>query len=434
MEIWEVEKRLREGAIRLYQVENSLDGTVLPEEKPGIAAGIRREFVSGSAGAKLGKIGDSYVGAKIEQSIGGAITPLGISGPLRISGRYDDEQTFSGDFYIPMATSESALIAGLSRGIKAVNKAGGVKTLVTADHMIRSPLVETPSIGRAYEIAERLGGDKKFFNEMDAIVRNKAKVSRLLKVEPLADGRDIHLQFYFFTGDAMGMNSATIYTADILKEVFFREYPDCRLITLSGNTCTDKKATAVNNLRGRGKSVAAEVFFPDQVIQEVFGTHSVTVEQLNWRKNYEGSSLAGTLGGFNGNAANVVAAMFIATGQDAAQIVESSSCRVKARAEKNGLYFAVSMPSLEVGTIGGGTGYGTAKEALALLGCYGPGKEPGDNSRKLAQIIGGAVLVQELNLLGTQAKEYQLADSHKSLSGRDTETYNIKTILSGDQA
>jgi hydroxymethylglutaryl-CoA reductase (NADPH) len=209
----------------------------------------------------------------------------------------------------------------------------------------------------------------------------------------------------------MGMNSATRYSANAVKAL--REScPDIRLIALSGNMCMDKKAGHINVLLGRGKSVEAEVVIPGDELEKVYKVKPGEMAKVNYDKNYRGSSLAGTVSGFNLNAANAIAALFLATGQDAAQIVESSSCFVNAETVGKDLLFSVTLPCLEIATVGGGTGFGTAKECLEMLGCAGPGKSPGDNVRKLAEIMAAAVAAQELNLLGTLAREFDLSDSH----------------------
>ncbi|MFH1105695.1 MAG: 3-hydroxy-3-methylglutaryl-CoA reductase, partial [Candidatus Aenigmatarchaeota archaeon] len=173
-------------------------------------------------------------------------------------------------------------------------------------------------------------------------------------------------------------------------------------------------------------SIEAEIVIKKDVLKSIYSTDARTIEKINFIKNYQGSALAGATG-CNANAANTIAAMFIATGQDAAQVVESSSCFVTAEAVPTDahqgcasdcadLYFSVSLPCVEVGTVGGGMGYATARECLEILGCAGAGKTPGDNAKKLAEIVAASVLAQELNLLGTLANEYELGESHMRLA------------------
>jgi hydroxymethylglutaryl-CoA reductase (NADPH) len=230
-------------------------------------------------------------------------------------------------------------------------------------------------------------------------------------LQPFQQGRIVYLRFLFQTGDSMGMNSATKYSANGIR-VLREKVPEARLVALSGNMCMDKKAGHINVLLGRGKTVEAEVLVKRELLEKVYKATPEDMAKVNQVKTLRGSALAGTATGFNLNAANTVAALFLATGQDAAQIVESSSCFVNAEVTKDGLLFNVTMPCLEVATVGGGAGFGTAKECLDILGCAGPGKSPGDNSRKLAEIIAAAVASQEINLLATLSRDFELAESH----------------------
>ena len=151
-------------------------------------------------------------------------------------------------------------------------------------------------------------------------------------------------------------------------------------------------------------------------LKKIWNTDAKTMEKICFVKNYLGSGLSGTSGGFNANAGNAIAAIFIATGQDAAEIVESSSCFTRAEYKDDALLFSVTLPSLEIATVGGGTNFGTAAECLKILGCHGGGSPPGSNAKKLAEIIASAVMAQELNLIGTLANEYELAESHIALA------------------
>jgi hydroxymethylglutaryl-CoA reductase (NADPH) len=184
--------------------------------------------------------------------------------------------------------------------------------------------------------------------------------------------------------------------------------------------CTDKKASHINVLKGRGKSVQTEVFVPEEVLKSVFkaGTTSRSVERVVFHKCYLGSCFSGTISGFNVNAANALAAFFAATGQDLAQVITSAAAFVQADAVDGGLHFMVTMPSLEVATIGGGTMFGTAKEALALLGCGGCGKslDDNDNVKRLAELCAVAVTALDLNTACAQAAGYEMADSHVALA------------------
>jgi hydroxymethylglutaryl-CoA reductase (NADPH) len=191
-----------------------------------------------------------------------------------------------------------------------------------------------------------------------------------------------------------------------------QHFPKARLVALSGNMCVDKKANAVNFLLGRGKTVVAEAVVKREVLERL-GITAEDIHEVNVRKNLIGSALAHSYG-FNAHFANIVAAIFIATGQDVAQVVESSMGITSTEPRDDGLYVSVFLPSLEVGTVGGGTGLPTQREALALLGVAGSGNPPGTNALKFAEIIAAAVLAGELNLLIALARN-ELASAHQRL-------------------
>ena len=427
-EMEQVRKDFLEGKIKSRELELNVWEKAFgknPEkwsEANEKAASIRLEQLEKSFGKKFDLIRGSYVDSSsitrdspttgIEQKIGGVTVPLGVIGPVKVLGNYA-----KGDFHLPLATNEAALIAGINRGFKAINGAGGIKSIVVKDHMTRAPLMETPDPERAKEISDEILKKGELFQEMKKAAEAESRVSRLLDIQPFQIGRRLHLRFYFQTGDSMGMNSATKYSSNAVK-VLMGKYPFVKLRSLTGNLCTDKKASHINVLLGRGKSVETQVSIPRENIKKIFKVEPEAVVELNHIKNYQGSSLAGTVSGFNANVGNTIAAIFIATGQDCAQITESSSCFVHAEIDKDtdSLIFGVTLPCLEIATMGGGTGFGAAKECLDMLGCHGPGDPPGSNSRKLAEIIGAAVTAQDLNLIATQAHEHELAESHIKLA------------------
>jgi hydroxymethylglutaryl-CoA reductase (NADPH) len=424
----EIRNRFFSGEIKPYELEEIIFRDVYKckewDKACRDASSMRLDFLEEKTGKKFEHIrkhyDDFYSKEKktttIEQIIGGAVIPLGFGGPLKINGDYA-----KGEFYIPMANCEAALIAGFNRGCKTINESGGVRAIVTSDSMTRSVIIETPSIDDAYKLCKEINEKSELYNQMKEAAEREGKVSKLIDVQTFQIVNDVQLRYVFQTGDSMGMNSATRYAANAVK-VLLEKHPEMKLKALSGNLCADKKSTHINVIFGRGKSVQTEVIIPKEVIENNYQNDNRKVqprdiEKINYSKNYQGSSLAGTLTGFNANAANTIAAIFAATGQDLAQIVESSSAFDKAEVLENGsLRFGVFLPCLEIGTIGGGTGYATAKECLEILGCYGAGKKPGDNAKKFAEIIGAAVTAQEINLLGTLACGDELASSHIRLA------------------
>jgi len=392
------------------------------------AALIRAEAVEEKSGVALNSIKNSrvdngnLVGGEtitpgIEMKVGAALLPMGIAGPVKINGEYA-----SGEVYIPLATNEAALIAGVQRGIKAINLAGGLKTMVHYDGMTRAPLIEAPDIYEAQKFCAKVRTDQEFIKELNTCVKDP--FVRLEYIDPYQLGTKVFLRMVFKTGDAMGMNGVTKASADISKHLLSK-LENWELITISSNLCTDKKNAHINVLNNRGKAVETEIFIPEEVLKKVFkkGVTSRKVEKVVFHKCYLGSCLSGTMSGFNVNAANSIAAFFAATGQDLAQVISSASCFVQADAKEDGLHFMVSLPCLEVATIGGGTMFGTAKEALRLIGCDGFGSSIDDNKNvlRLAEIAAATVTALDLNTACSQAAAYEMAESHVRLARGEKE-------------
>ncbi|MBN2551507.1 MAG: hypothetical protein JXB06_02005 [Spirochaetales bacterium] len=425
----EIKKRYLEGSIKNQHLESTVFRELYDSNPDRIreacreAVAIRCESIENKSGVSLGTIKGSHVDnfrlseegqilSGIELTVGAALIPMGIAGPVRIRGEYAN-----GDYHIPLATNEAALIAGLQRGIKAINLAGGLSTLVTFDGMTRAPLIEAPDIYEADRLCRELRTNRNLLTELGTHVKDP--FVRLESITPYQLGTKVFLRLNCRTGDAMGMNGVTKAAADIVRALLGR-LKNWRLVTISSNLCTDKKASHVNVLEGRGKSVHAEILIPEKVLREVFkaGVTPKAVEWVVFHKCYLGSCFSGTVSGFNVNAANTIAAFFAATGQDLAQVITSSACFVQAEALPQGLHFMVSLPSLELAATGGGTMFATAREALELLGCGERGASPDDNKSvmRLAEICAAAVTALDLNTACAQAAGYEMADSHVKLA------------------
>ncbi len=424
----DIRERFKKGSIKQQQLEAAIFTEVYRSDPSKVreacrdAAILRCEGIEESTGVSLPLIkqaqidNSSYANGAIlpgiEMKAGGAVIPMGIAGPVKILGEYAQ-----GEYYIPLATNEAALVAGVQRGIKAINLSGGMKALVTFDGMARAPMIEAPDIESARSLCRRFLDDRSLVEELGRHVKDP--FVRLEKIEPYQLGTKVILRMVCKTGDAMGMNGVTKAAADIVRELL-KKLPGWKLITISSNLCTDKKASHINILHGRGKSVQTEILIPEEVLRKVFkeGVTSRKVEQVVFHKCYLGSALSGTVSGFNVNAANTLAAFFAATGQDLAQIITSAAAFVQADSTEGGLHFMVTMPSLELATVGGGTAFGTAREALRLLQCDGRGKSPDDNEnvKRLAEICAVAVSALELNTACAQAAGYEMADSHVALA------------------
>lgn len=255
------------------------------------------------------------LGACCENVIGYMPIPLGIAGPLKIDGQM---------LPIPMATAEGTLVASTSRGCKALNAGGGVTTVVTQDGMTRGPAIEFSSITEAAR-AKRWVDSPEGAQALSEAFNSTSRFARLQRLKCALAGRTLYVRFSTSTGDAMGMNMISKGTEKALEEMA-RNFPDMQVLALSGNYCTDKKPAAINWIEGRGKSVVAEAVVPGKVVKTVLKTTVAALCNLNYKKNLVGSAMAGSIGGFNAHASNILTAIFLATGQDPAQNVESSMC------------------------------------------------------------------------------------------------------------
>ena len=256
-------------------------------------------------------------GACCENVIGYMPLPVGVAGPMVIDGK---------SYYLPMATTEGVLVASTNRGCKAINAAGGAITVLTGDGMTRGPCVGFQTLSRAGAAKLWLDSEDGQYT-MKRAFNSTSRFARLQSMKTALAGTYLYIRFKTTTGDAMGMNmiSKGVECAlAVMKEE--SGFEDMSIISVSGNYCTDKKPAAINWIDGRGKSVVAEAIIPGDVVRSVLKSDVNALVELNTSKNLIGSAMAGSIGGFNAHAANIVTAIFLATGQDPAQNVESSNC------------------------------------------------------------------------------------------------------------
>uniref|UniRef100_A0A7N0UYL9 3-hydroxy-3-methylglutaryl coenzyme A reductase n=1 Tax=Kalanchoe fedtschenkoi TaxID=63787 RepID=A0A7N0UYL9_KALFE len=398
----EIVKQVVAGEIPSYALEARLGDC----ER---AAAVRREALQRTTGRSLhglpleGLDYESILGQCCEMPVGYVQIPVGVAGPLLLDGR---EHT------VPMATTEGCLVASTNRGCKAIHMSGGATSVLLRDAMSRAPVVRFGSAKRAAELKFFLEDPMNF--EMLALVFNKSsRFGRLQSVKCAIAGKNLYMRFSCSTGDAMGMNMVSKGVQNVL-DYLQEDFPDMDVIGISGNYCSDKKPAAVNWIEGRGKSVVCEAVIKEEVVKKVLKTTVASLVELNMLKNLTGSAMAGSLGGFNAHASNIVTAIYLATGQDPAQNVESSNCITMMEAVNDGkdLHVSVSMPSIEVGTVGGGTQLASQSACLNLLGVKGANKDtPGANARLLATIVAGSVLAGELSLMSAISAG-QLVKSH----------------------
>ncbi|NXA08538.1 HMDH reductase, partial [Sapayoa aenigma] len=248
----------------------------------------------------------------------------------------------------------------------------------------------------------------------ELVVKFSCRFARLQKLLISLAGRNLYIRFQSGTGDAMGMNMISKGTEKALARLN-EEFPDLQVIAISGNYCTDKKPAAINWIEGRGKSVVCEAVIPAKVVREVLKTTTEALVEVNINKNLVGSAMAGSIGGYNAHAANIVTAIYIACGQDAAQNVGSSNCITlmeRTGSTSEDLYISCTMPSIEIGTVGGGTNLLPQQACLQMLGVQGASQDnPGENARQLAKIVCATVMAGELSLMAALAAGH-LVKSH----------------------
>ena len=349
----------------------------------------RRDFVAQKTATTLNHIGHYSVdpaltAGNIENFIGVAQVPMGLIGPLLVNGEHAN-----GEFYVPMATSEGTLIASYNRGARLLRESGGVKVTVVDDAMQRAPVFIFNDAREAREFGLWV---EQNFEQIAAQAETTTSSGKLRNIEQYAAARMRYLRFNFTTGDAAGQNMVGKATF-VACEWIMKTYPDIQRYMLSGAMDTDKKHSQINTLQSRGKRVVAEVVIPNALLEKVMGV-SADVLFKSRQITQVGSFMAGS-SSTGAHAANGIAAVFIATGQDAANVAESSSSIVYADINAEGDYYlSITLPSLIVATYGGGTGLPTQQECLNMLDCNGAGKV-----NKLAEIIGATVLAGEVSLM-----------------------------------
>lgn len=368
------------------------------------AAKNRRDFAKEQTNAELTHVGQfsfepSVLPGNIENFIGAAQIPIGLAGPLLVNGEYA-----KGEFFVPLATTEGTLVASYNRGMKLLRESGGVTVTVVDDAMQRAPVFGFKSAREAQKFSVWV---KENFAEIKKKAEETTSVGRLRDIQQFPASRFLYLRFNYSTGDAAGQNmcgKATKAACDWILSV----YKGIENFQLEGGIATDKKSSWMNRIHTRGKKVIAEAVIKAAKLKEMM---NVSVEQIFAARLR--SQLGGFLAGVNNNgahSANGIAAMFIACGQDAANVAESSTALAYADITETGdYYYSITIPSLIVATYGGGTGLATQRECLELLGCYGK-----DKAKKFAEIVAATVLCGEISL-GSAVVADEWVSSHEQL-------------------
>lgn len=336
-----------------------------------------------------------------EHSVAGV--PMRWVGPVKVSGNVATVET-----KIPLATYETPLWPSVGRGarISRLTEHGIVATLID-DRMTRSVLFEAADTATAHAATRQL---TERFEELREVVRGCSRFADLVRIHHEIVANLLFVRLEFTTGDASGHNMATL-AADQIMAWILQTIPGLSYGSISGNYCTDKKATAVNGILGRGKNVVTELLVPRDVVAERLHTTAARIAQLNVRKNLIGTLLAGGIRSANAHYANMLLGFYLATGQDAANIIEGSQGVTVAEDRDGDLYFSCTIPNLIVGTVGNGKDLDFVRDNLAQLGCTAE-RGPAENAHRLAVLAAAAVLCGELSLLAAQTNPGELMRAH----------------------
>lgn len=364
----------------------------------------RQDFVreqTGSAAQHVASysLDPASLPGNIEHFVGVAQVPIGLAGPLLVDGEHAQ-----GEFYVPLATTEGTLVASYNRGMKLCRDAGGITTTVLDDKMQRAPVFSFASAREAKAFAQWL---REHEAEVAAAAETTTSSGKLLGIQQFPVSKLLYTRFNYSTGDAAGQNmtgKATFAACAWIKQ----HYPGEVHFLLEGQFATDKKTSVVNMLHTRGKRVVAEITLPAALVEEQM--HVTTDKLYAARMRGQLGSIMSVTNNNGNHSANGITAIFIATGQDVANVAESSALYGFSELLPNGDFYAsVTLPSLIVATYGGGTGLATQRECLEMLDCYGTGKV-----HKLAEIIAATVLAGELSL-GSAVVAEEWVQAHDDL-------------------
>lgn len=362
----------------------------------------RRRWIEKQTGAELPHVGactlpTEQMRGNVENPIGAAQVPLGVAGPLLVLGEHAH-----GSFYVPLATTEGALVRSYERGMVAISRSGGATVRLHADENRVTPVFLCDDVAAAAELARRLPG---WLEELRAVAESTTRHGKLLRLEVRPVGREVMVHFCYSTGDAHGMNMIVKATDKACRRIL--EQSAARRYYIFSGLESEKRASGSLFAGGKGKKVVAGARLPPRAVRAYLHTTPREMAEV-WRHTVLGHLQGGALG-YNGHYANGLAALFIACGQDVANLANSAvGITHFEETEEGDLYASVTLPSLTVATVGGGTGLGTGRECLEMLGCAGPGGAP-----KLAEIAAAALLAGELSM-GAAIASGEFVDAHET--------------------
>lgn len=419
-------KQIQAGTLKFSQVE-TVAGYA--------AATVRAAFLSAETGTNLEQLEpqqfdpEAARGRNIENLTGSVEIPVGVAGPLAVATltwrargeEFTDTLAENANFYLPLATTEGALVASVNRGLKVMRAAGGLEITVESTGMTRAPLLECESLSQKRAVEDYC---RQEFPALQSAVATTSNHAKLIEVLPYSLGRYLWLRCRYHTGEAMGMNMVSKASAAVCAQLTAK-FPTLKLIALSGNLCSDKKPAHINLETGRGEQVTARIVIPADLVRTQLGCEVGELVKIAQLKDWVGAVLAGTSSA-NAHAANMIAAIFAATGQDIAHVGEASQVRTWFAVTTEGdLEAVVELPELPVGTVGGGTPLAGQRKwlelALADVTKAGQVSNPlqsaahlGPRKALLAGMISGAVLAGELSLHAALAAG-TLVSAHEQL-------------------
>jgi hydroxymethylglutaryl-CoA reductase (NADPH) len=342
---------------------------------------------------------DQFKG-NIENFIGFSAVPTGVIGPLKVTGSKAE-----GDYIVPLATTEGALVASYNRGASACYLAGGISSICLREGVQRAPVFKFETLLQSCEFVIWIETQFQTFTE---ITLQQTAHGKLEDIKAHVEANQVTLTFEYYTGDAAGQNMVTFCTSAICQYIIEKAPVQPERWYLEGNFSGDKKANANSFLGVRGKKVSAEVVLSEEIVKTVLKSTPKKIYEY-WKTSTVGVIQTGAIGA-QGHYANGLAALFIATGQDVACVAEAATGITRLELQDDGsLYAAVTLPNLIVGTVGGGTGLPSQKECLEIMDCYGAG-----NAVKFAEITAAVLLCGELSIAAALSAHH-FSQAHQQL-------------------
>ncbi len=308
---------------------------------------------------------------------------------------------------VPLATYETTLFYSVQRGSRLIKAGGGLTSTLISDSMSRSITLQAPDAAAAFAMSQFVNQNQKRLQE--EVVNKQSRYAKLQTIDVYQVAHLVYLRIAIFSDNASGHNMVTLI-ADAIGDYLLAQFPKATYVSVSGNMCVDKKVSVINAIRGRGKHVISEMLIPRELVESILHTTPEKIVDLNTKKNLLGSIMAGSIHSANAHYANMLLAFYLATGQDAANLVEGSQGITFAEIRNQQLYFSVSIPNIIVGTIGHGKNTEPFMERFSAMKCNGP-----RGSQRLAHLVAATVFAGELSLLAALTNPHELMKAHTAI-------------------